>query len=76
MPACGFERLRLQSHARIKRQIAYHQQRQSLIAGRRDRRRTCRYNARSAFLLCAVNPSGPCVSCSHYAPLEDEAAAN
>lgn len=28
--------------------------------------RTCRFNARSAFIRCAVNPSGPCQSCSHY----------
>lgn len=26
----------------------------------------CRYNARSAFLRCAVNPSGPCAECFHY----------
>ncbi len=27
---------------------------------------TCRYNARSELLLCAVNPSGPCSQCSSY----------
>jgi len=26
----------------------------------------CRYNARSASLRCAVNPSGPCDGCLHY----------
>jgi Family of unknown function (DUF6464) len=30
---------------------------------------TCRYNARSAQLRCAVNPAGPCQSCSSYAPI-------
>ncbi|MBW4470431.1 MAG: hypothetical protein KME45_08480 [Stenomitos rutilans HA7619-LM2] len=27
---------------------------------------TCRYNARSELLRCAVNPSGPCDRCPHY----------
>jgi hypothetical protein len=27
---------------------------------------TCRFNARSSYLRCAVNPSGPCHDCSHY----------
>lgn len=27
---------------------------------------TCRYSANSAVLRCAVNPSGPCDSCTHY----------
>jgi hypothetical protein len=27
---------------------------------------TCRYNARSSHIRCAVNPSGPCDGCSHY----------
>ncbi|MFP4006474.1 MAG: DUF6464 family protein [Spirulinaceae cyanobacterium] len=30
--------------------------------------RTCVYNARSAHLCCAVNPSGPCSDCPHYQP--------
>ncbi|NJL00022.1 MAG: hypothetical protein HC838_16735 [Spirulinaceae cyanobacterium RM2_2_10] len=68
MATCVFERLRLQSHARIKRRLVFAQQRQNLIAGRRDRQRTCRYNAHSAFLRCAVNPSGPCETCGDYAP--------
>lgn len=28
----------------------------------------CRYNARSPYIRCAVNPSGPCQDCSHYEP--------
>lgn len=31
--------------------------------------RTCRFNARSELLRCAVHPDGPCESCSHYEPL-------
>jgi hypothetical protein len=27
---------------------------------------TCQFNARSSYLRCAVNPSGPCESCLHY----------
>lgn len=30
---------------------------------------TCRFNARSAYLRCAVNPYGPCQVCRHYEPL-------
>jgi len=29
---------------------------------------TCRYNARSAYIRCAINPSGPCENCPHYEP--------
>jgi hypothetical protein len=29
---------------------------------------TCRFNARSAYIRCAVNPSGPCQECHHYEP--------
>ncbi|MBD3883242.1 hypothetical protein IFO70_15860 [Phormidium tenue FACHB-886] len=29
---------------------------------------TCRFNARSVLVRCAVNPSGPCDGCRHYAP--------
>jgi hypothetical protein len=31
---------------------------------------SCHYNARSAHLLCAVNPTGPCQGCRSYRPLE------
>ena len=31
---------------------------------------TCRFNARSTYLRCAVNPSGPCEECSHYQSVE------
>jgi hypothetical protein len=27
---------------------------------------SCRFNARSPHVRCAVNPSGPCQDCSHY----------
>jgi hypothetical protein len=27
---------------------------------------TCQFNARSPYLRCTVNPSGPCKECSHY----------
>lgn len=27
---------------------------------------TCKFNARSAYIRCAVNPSGPCDGCIHY----------
>jgi len=27
---------------------------------------TCQFNARSSYIRCAVNPSGPCEQCHHY----------
>lgn len=27
---------------------------------------TCEFNARSRYIRCAINPSGPCETCSHY----------
>ena len=27
---------------------------------------SCKYNAHSPYMRCAVNPSGPCQECSHY----------
>jgi len=27
---------------------------------------SCRFNARSGYLRCAVNPQGPCQGCRHY----------
>lgn len=29
---------------------------------------SCRYNARSGYIRCAVNPEGPCESCRYYEP--------
>lgn len=29
---------------------------------------TCRFNARSSYIRCAVNPTGPCQDCRHYQP--------
>jgi hypothetical protein len=31
---------------------------------------SCQYNARSGYIRCAVNPSGPCQGCRHYEPKE------
>lgn len=31
---------------------------------------SCQFNARSPYLRCAVNPSGPCQHCSSYQPAE------
>nr|WP_206753485.1 DUF6464 family protein [Microcoleus sp. FACHB-831] len=66
MTNLAMERMRLQSHAQIKRLINYHEQRYRLLSKTIDKQATCKYNASSAFLLCAVNPSGPCEECSHY----------
>ena len=68
MTTLAFERMRLQSQAHIKRLIDYHDQRSQLLSKKVDRSRSCKYNAYSAFLLCAVNPSGPCGECGHYEP--------
>ena len=27
---------------------------------------SCRYNAKSGYVRCAVNPSGPCEGCRYY----------
>nr|WP_199332067.1 DUF6464 family protein [Anabaena lutea] len=31
---------------------------------------SCQFNARSGYIRCAVNPSGPCQDCRHYEPKE------
>ena len=31
---------------------------------------SCRFNTRSGYLRCAVNPQGPCQGCRYYDPLE------
>jgi hypothetical protein len=31
---------------------------------------TCRFNARSPYLRCAVNPAGPCKECPYYESIE------
>ena len=31
---------------------------------------SCQFNARSGYMRCAVNPSGPCQGCRHYEPRE------
>lgn len=31
---------------------------------------SCRYNARSEMLRCAVNPAGPCDRCCHHQPID------
>jgi hypothetical protein len=30
---------------------------------------SCRFNAHSPYLRCAVNPAGPCENCPYYQPL-------
>ncbi|WGS72587.1 DUF6464 family protein [Pseudanabaena galeata] len=30
---------------------------------------SCKYNARSPYIRCAINPSGPCQDCRHYESL-------
>lgn len=68
MSSKAFERMRLQSHAHIKRRLELAQQRLRYLSGEVDKKRTCKYYAESAFLLCAVNPSGTCAECRDYAP--------
>ncbi|MBE8969641.1 hypothetical protein IQ277_26510 [Nostocales cyanobacterium LEGE 12452] len=31
---------------------------------------SCKFNARSGYMRCAVNPEGPCNGCRHYEPKE------
>ncbi|MEA5514687.1 DUF6464 family protein [Nodularia sp. UHCC 0506] len=31
---------------------------------------SCKFNARSGYIRCAVNPSGPCQTCRYYEPRE------
>jgi hypothetical protein len=31
---------------------------------------SCKFNAQSGYVRCAVNPSGPCEGCRHYEPRE------
>ena len=53
-------------------QVAHRPEERSLLAGRwvlGDL--SCRFNARSELLRCAVNPYGPCQGCSSYEPLPD-----
>ncbi|MBP0019639.1 MAG: hypothetical protein J7647_19065 [Cyanobacteria bacterium SBLK] len=70
MTSPAFERMRLQSHAAIKRQIEYRERRSLRSSLNRYRRKTCQYSAHSPFLLCAVNPLGVCKNCIHYQPIE------
>jgi Family of unknown function (DUF6464) len=37
---------------------------------------SCRYNARSGYLRCAVNPSGPCEGCRFYESRETSGHEN
>ncbi|MDY7023179.1 MAG: DUF6464 family protein [Cyanobacteriota bacterium] len=62
----GMNRMRLQSHKQIKRILEYHEQRHRILSKKIDKQKTCKYNAESAFLRCAVNPSGPCSECNQY----------
>ncbi|MEA5620355.1 DUF6464 family protein [Cronbergia sp. UHCC 0137] len=29
---------------------------------------SCKFNARSGYIRCAINPDGPCQNCRHYEP--------
>ncbi|MCH2049391.1 MAG: DUF6464 family protein [Trichodesmium sp. ALOHA_ZT_67] len=31
---------------------------------------TCKFNARSSYIRCAVNPIGPCKGCGHYQSID------
>ncbi|MEA5503709.1 DUF6464 family protein [Halotia wernerae UHCC 0503] len=31
---------------------------------------SCKFNAQSGYIRCAVNPTGPCQSCRYYEPKE------
>ncbi|MHC5857047.1 DUF6464 family protein [Nostoc sp.] len=31
---------------------------------------SCKFNARSGYIRCAINPDGPCNGCRHYEPKE------
>ncbi len=33
---------------------------------------SCRYNAHSPYLRCAVNPDGPCENCSYYEKVSED----
>lgn len=70
MTTYAFERMRRQSHAQIRARLQMQAQQLQLLTGRRDRARSCRYAAHSAYLKCAVNPLGDCAHCPHYAPPE------
>lgn len=71
MTNIGMERMRLQSHQQIRRFLQLHEQQQRILSKKVDRQKTCRFNANSAFLRCAVNPSGCCSDCQYYEPQED-----
>jgi Family of unknown function (DUF6464) len=71
---------RAQTRLRAALRAAEQRQFQRLLALPADYRRvegvgaligdfTCRYNARSAHLRCAVNPFGPCKECHYYEPI-------
>ncbi|TAF57063.1 MAG: hypothetical protein EAZ60_08150 [Oscillatoriales cyanobacterium] len=40
--------------------------RYQLKSGRYQLQKSCRFNARSEILRCAVNPNGPCEGCHDY----------
>jgi hypothetical protein len=71
MTNIAFNRMRLKSHAQIKRWIEFHQQRLRQVSNSIDKKGTCRYNAHSAYLLCAVNPTGSCELCQYYEPKDE-----
>ena len=68
MNSLVFQKMRQLSHAYVRQQINYYQQRLTLASRCIDKQASCKYNADSAFLLCAVNPYGPCSKCGEYEP--------
>jgi len=37
---------------------------------------SCKFNARSGYIRCAVNPDGPCQECRYYEPREFASSEN
>jgi hypothetical protein len=37
---------------------------------------SCKFNARSGYIRCAVNPDGPCQECRYYEPRELASSEN
>ncbi|KAM3114123.1 DUF6464 family protein [Phormidesmis sp. 146-33] len=71
---------RAQIRLRSAMRTAEHRQLQRLLALPSDQRYvegmgsligdfTCRFNARSTHIRCAVNPFGPCKECTYYEPI-------
>lgn len=75
------ERVRARLEAAVRHQSNLPAPAHIYLAGEGDRRfvhgvgycmgnNTCRFNAHSVYLRCAVNPSGPCEGCFHYESID------